>query len=918
LLDIASICQTVLESSQLKELFQFDTAQICLWDEEASTLTATLRLPEEDVDIQHDQTYHLDEGFSGWIAAHQQTLLIDDAHTNTHAYIGVPLKVGLKLLGTLELVSTSPGIYTRQDVTLLEIVANQIAIAFDHARLFSETQHKVSELSLLFETSRELSSTLSYDELLRNLSRQMLMAFPADDCAIFDFDEATGALSLAHRCSDTMSRPHDVAQHLKESFGRTILTLPAWESSLKSRAPFILRVNGNTANVVETELLEQCESGSLFAVPLISRDKITGLLVLFALDPQSFSDDQIPLAQSLANQASIALDNARLFGLTDQRLQRRIDELSGLQRVSDELNSTLDLDKILDLVLAEAMRVTKANLGHVDLYDAHTRQLVAHKEQIGSEPSGANAATKDTGVAGQKIMTQTLDTGEAIIIADVRHHQDYVGFGDDTRSRVVVPIFYGSEPAGVINLESTRPNFFTDNQVRYLDSLANQAAVAIGNAQAYEEQRQEREQASRRIEQLSRLAEISHIFRSNRPMREVLEDIAFAISEAVGYQIVLISLVVDDPPVLHYEAGAGIGIPIFEFEAFLESAKPQPLARLQKILPEASRLSRSYFIPVERSDVWRGQFELGYVATQASADEEIQAKGRWQAGDVLFVPLTDTEDNIIGLLTVENPDTGERPSVASVETLEIFANHAATAIENARLFLLEQQRRRLADTLRGVAEAISSQLELDELLNIVLRELSNVIEYDSASVLRLEEDRLVVIGGRAWEYSQQVIGLAFSMLKENPHRVVIETQEPVNIGDAQMEYPLTFSSPPYNRVHGWLGVPLTYGANILGVMSLGSTQVGFFTPEDTEVALAFANQVAVAMQNARLFDEAHEQVRQLAALTEVAQALNRALDLNEVLNLVLDAVFDLVGLSKGSIWLVDESSHTVKIANTHR
>jgi GAF domain-containing protein len=454
LLDIASICKTVLASPQLKELFQFDIAEICLRDEETSTLAATLRLPEGDVDIKHAEIYQLDEGFSGWIAAHQQTLLIEDAHTNTeissksgldqfpyHAYIGVPLKVGLKLLGTFELASTSSGIYTQQDVTLLEIVASQVAIAFDHARLFGETQHKVSELSLLFETSRELSSTLSYDELLQNLSHQMMMAFPADDCAIFDFDEATGVLSLVHRCSDTMSRPHAVAQGIKESFGRTLITVPAWESSFKSRAPFILRTDGDNANVVETGLLEQCQSGSLFVIPLVSRDKITGLLALFAVDPQSFSDDQIPLAQSLANQASIALDNARLFGLTDERLQRRIDELSGLQRVSDELNSTLDLDKILDLVLAEAMRVTKANLGHVDLYDARTRQLVAHKEQIGTEPSSADAATKNIDVTGQKIMTQTLNTGEAMIIADVRHHEDYVGFGADTRSRVVVPIF---------------------------------------------------------------------------------------------------------------------------------------------------------------------------------------------------------------------------------------------------------------------------------------------------------------------------------------------------------------------------------------------------------------------------------------------------------------------------------------------
>jgi GAF domain-containing protein/DNA-binding response OmpR family regulator len=933
LLDVASICQTVLGSPHLKELFQFDTAEICLWDEEISTLTATLQLPDESVVIQRDQIYQLNQGFAGWIAAQQQTLLIDDAHTNTqlfpkagldqfpyHAYLGVPLKVGLKLLGTMELAAKSPGVYTPQDVTLLEIVANTVAIAFDHARLFDETQHKVSELSLLFETSRELSSTLSYNELLQSLSRQMMMAFPADDCAIFDVDEATGVLSLAHRGSDSTPRQHGVAQGLKESFARMLTNLPAWESAFKSRLPFILHTAGGTTTAIESDLFAQCDSQALFAVPLVSRDKITGLLVLFALDPQAFTDDQIPLAQSLANQASIALDNARLFGLTDQRLQRRIDELSGLQRVSDELNSTLDLDKILDMVLAEAMRVTKADLGHVDLYDAHTRQLVAHKEQIGTgQPSSGNAAAKNIAVAGQKIMTQTLDTGEAIIIADVRHSEDFAGFGPDTRSRVVVPIFYGSEPAGVINLESAHPGFFTESQMRYLESLANQAAVAIGNAQAYDTQRLEREQASRRIDQLSRLAEISNIFRTNRPLQEVLEDIAFAISESVGYQIVLISQVVNNPPELRHVVGAGIGIPISEFEGFLKSAKSQPLEKLPAVLQQATRLSKSYFIPVDHINIWRGQFELGYAAVGATPGEtEPQAHGRmWQTGDVLLIPLVDTEDNILGLLTVEAPDSGERPTVSTVETLEIFANHAATAIENARLFDLEQQRRRLADTLRGVAETISSQLEFDELLNVVLRELSNVIEYDNAAVLRLEEDKLVVIGGHTRGYSQQVVGLTYSMLEVNPHRLVIETQEPIIIGDAQKEYPGTFSRPPYDRVRGWLGVPLTYGANILGVMALGSTEVDFFAREDSDVALAFANQVAVAMQNARLFDDARNQVRQLAALTEVAQALNRALDLNEVLNLVLDAVFDLVGLSQGSIWLVDELTHTVKIANTH-
>jgi GAF domain-containing protein/DNA-binding response OmpR family regulator/nitrogen-specific signal transduction histidine kinase len=931
LADITAICRAVLDSPQFKELFLFDAAEICLWNDQTKTLTTKLRLPEDKAEIQaYDRAYQLNQGYTGWVAAHQNALLINDTHQHPdvtpkvgldsfpyRSLLAVPLLAGQKLLGTLELAAVPVNAYTQQDVTLLEIVANQMAMAIDHVRLFEETQRKVAELSLLSEASRELSSTLSYDELLRSLSRQMIRTFPADDCAIFEFDEASDTLELVHQSSATAPDEAEAeCDFNKESFTRAITNIPAWQASFKEQTPFIIRLNDPATKPEEVTLLEQGNCGVMMAIPLASRDKVTGLLVLFSVDSQAFTDDQIPLAQSLTSQANIALENAHLFGLTDQRLQRRIDELAGLQRVSSELNSTLDLDRILGLVLEEALRVTKADLGNVNLYDAGTGKLVAHKEQ--GETDRIQAIDETSSQNGQRIMERALHTGEPILIPDVRENEDYVGFGKDTRSRVAIPIYYGGEPVGVINLESNRLNAFTRNQLRYLEALANQAAVAIGNAQVFEEQKREREQASRRIDQLSRLAEISSIFRTNRPLHEVLEDIAYAIIDSVGYNVVLISLVSDDPPVFYHEVGAGI--PLAQFEELQNSKNVLLLSNLKEIMREEFRLSNTFFIPVEHEKVWQDKWDIPYMTTHRSLDSAARkpqsSDQTWQTGDLLFVPLTDTQDNIIGLLTVEDPDTGERPTISSIQTLEIFANHAATAIENARLFELEQQRRRLADTLRGVAEAISSQLEFDELLNIVLRELASVVDYDSASVQRLEEDRLVIIGGRAWEYSQQVIGLSFSMMGINPHRLVIETQEPVIIKDASQEFPESFSSPPYNRIRSWLGVPLTYGTNILGLMSLGSTKVDFFTQEDAEVALAFANQVAVAMQNARLFDEARQQVRQLAALTEVAQALNRALDLNEVLNLVLDAVFDLVGHSLGSIWLIDTYSNTVKIANT--
>ncbi|MEW5957908.1 MAG: GAF domain-containing protein, partial [Chloroflexota bacterium] len=751
--DLASACHTILGMPHLRQLFEFDLAELCLWEEQSQTLNSIERLPEDHAQIQSfGRTYQVNEGFTGWIAAHQESLLISDVQTQTEpaplagsanfpyrSYLGVPLKTGSEFLGTLELVAVLPGFYNSGDLALLEIIAGQAAIVLDHAR----------------------------------------------------------------------------------------------------------RIN-----------------------------------------------------------------------LTDQQLQQRVEELGGLQRVSHELNSTLDLNKILSLVLEEAMRVTQASFGNVSLYDPQTRALTAHQERMRETDQPGLAQTVPV---QNSIMGRALRSGQTVLVPDVRLDPDFIDYGRAIRSQIVVPIFYGGEPAGVINLESRNLNCFTADQTRYLEALANHAAVAIGNAQAFQTQKLEREQAGRRAGQLVRLADISNSFLTNRPLQEVLEDIAYAIVDSVGFNVVLISLVQGQPPVISHEVEAGI--PLIQFNAFkaLQAEQKQSLANLDEIMQDEFCLGRTYFIPAERMEVWRDRLDIPYVEKYQPDELNDQAAtidNAWQIGDLLFIPLKDTENKIIGLLTVQDPDTGQRPDPATLQTLETFANHAAAAIENARLFELEQDRRRLADTLRGVAETISSQLDLDQLLNVVLQELKKVVNYDSASVQLLQEDRLIIIGGHGWQDSQRVTGLSFPMEGHNPNRKVIEMQEPVIEGDVQKTYPASFSRPPHDRVRSWLGVPLTYGTNILGLMALDSHEVDFFTQENAEVVLAFANQVAVALQNAYLFDEARQQVRQLAALTEVAQSINRALDLDEILNLVLDAVFDLSGENKGFIWLIDPNTNTVKIANT--
>lgn len=668
---------------------------------------------------------------------------------------------------------------------------------------------------------------------------------------------------------------------------------------------------------------------SALAVPLrlVDGDTAGVLLVVDKLETPGFlpQDEQTLLHLVNLSGVSFVIEDLILYQQErpaqesvrlKQQLQQRIDELAGLRRVSSELNSTFDHERVLTLVLHEAVRVTRADYGRLYLYAPEIKEFAVTRDGEGA--TLVQAALPAPPMASQALVARLNHRRHPVLVSGLFEDQDNSGQAGEFRSAVLVPVYYGDELAGLIHLESKQLDFFNQDQLIYLEALSSQASVAVYNARTFQEQKLEREQASRRAEQLARLSEISNAFRTNRPLHDVLEDIAYAIVESVGYEVALISLVEGTPPRIRHQVGAGI--PLAELKALRHSeAAGQPLAVLEPVMSDEFRLSNSYFVPAEKMGSWRDKFNVPYLEKErpftltpglTGESEEL-----WRTGDLLLTPLRDTEENIIGLLTVESPDNYRRPDPASVETLEVFANYAAVAIESARLFELEQHRRRLADTLRGVAEAISSQLDFDELLNIVLQALRKVVDYDSTSVQLLQEDRLVIIGGQGWEDRQQILGLSFSMEGDNPNRIVIETQEPLIVKDSQQEYPISFG-PPHDHIRSWLGVPLTYGTNVLGLMAVDSKQVNFFTGEDAQVVLAFANQVAVALQNAQLFEEARRQVRQLAALTDVAQALNRALDLNEVLNLVLDAVFDILGHHKGSIWLIDNTSRTVKIANT--
>ncbi|HBY96094.1 MAG TPA: hypothetical protein DEP84_19415 [Chloroflexi bacterium] len=255
-----------------------------------------------------------------------------------------------------------------------------------------------------------------------------------------------------------------------------------------------------------------------------------------------------------------------------------------------------------------------------------------------------------------------------------------------------------------------------------------------------------------------------------------------------------------------------------------------------------------------------GQLVVRQVATYPVSDLR-QLMEREGLRLVVSVPLM-AKGRMLGAL---NLGTRSLRSLAPEELalLASIAQQIGVAVENARLYDAEQARRRQAATLLQVASVVGSTLELDEVLDRILDQLRRVVDYDSASIQLLQQGKLQVIAGRGYADVKQALGMTIPLSEEFPNQRVVEEGRPVNLADAPVLYP-AFRGLPYAQMRSWLGVPLSVQERIIGMITLDRREPGGYGEEEVQLATAFADQAALALENARLY----QQAEQLAVVEE--------------------------------------------------
>lgn len=395
------------------------------------------------------------------------------------AWIGVPLYAGAETIGALSLASRNPSVvFSAEQLNMLQAIADQAAGAIVKTRLLQETEVRARQLSLINEIGRNLTSTLDLSTLLNQVLDNAVDIINCEAGTLFLVDEETGELIF-----EVVTGPvadELVGQRLAPGTGHV------GQAVNTGKADIVNQVYKTSEWARKPDERTGFQTRDLLLVPMVVKDRVIGVIeVINRRDGYPFTLDDQELLTAFASQAGIALENARLYTLTDQQLAARVDELSVMQRIDRELNASLDTQRAMRITLDWAMNQSGADAGLVGSVDdgslqimvdqGYDQELVPFLDRELPLDSFAALRSAVSNADTQIIQRDQLTDGKRQIS----------GLLEGMKSQLVYPIRREDQVIGVLLLESLRDEPWAEDMQGFLSRLSDHAAIAIANAQLF-------------------------------------------------------------------------------------------------------------------------------------------------------------------------------------------------------------------------------------------------------------------------------------------------------------------------------------------------------------------------------------------------------------------------------------------------
>ncbi|HLY28511.1 MAG TPA: GAF domain-containing protein, partial [Aggregatilineales bacterium] len=532
-----------------------------------------------------------------------------------------------------------------------------------------------------------------------------------------------------------------------------------------------------------------------------------------------------------------------------------------LRDITATLSSTLDMQVVMTRILDNVGRVVPHDLADIALIDGDSARVAYARGWSPEEEAVLRAHRLPLSATS---LHEMLTNNAALVIADTYTYPGWVKLTPGIRSYVAAPMRVHGQTIGFLRLTSVKAGFFSADHARYLQAFADQAAIAIRNAQVFSAEREQRALAEALRDSLATLSSTLDL---DVVMRHILDNVG----RVVPHDWADISLIEGDVVRLAYLRGWSS-----EEEVPLKAHRLSVNASGYKQMLEKNE-------PLIIADTYSDE---GWIKLTPQIRSYVAAPMRVHGQTIGFLQLTSAK---VGFYV---PD--------QARYLQAFADQAATAIRNAQVFSAEQEQRALAESLRDSLAALNSTLNLDMVMRRILENVGRVVPHDWAHILRIEGDNARMAYSRGWSTEEEVeikkVRLPLSapgvadLLKENAAPAIVPDTN---------NYPGWIHISP--KMRSYAGAAIRVRGQVTGFLELLSTTPGFYGPIYAERLQAFADQAAIAIENAQLYAESLRHADELQGRVERRTAeLQRSKDhVEAILNNSSDAI--LVALDDGSI-----------------
>lgn len=599
---------------------------------------------------------------------------------------------------------------------------------------------------------------------------------------------------------------------------------------------------------------------SLISIPLVHQNRFIGLIDSYTFERFEFSDQAqrrlvMAALSAFARQAAEAVKNADLTN-----------EFEALHGINQILAGTFDEDTIIRQILSKGLELMGTDIGWLYLVDKNTGMLVL-KDALGL----AGDAVEPERALGVGVTGWVADTGQALNVLDVAHEALHIPTpGVDVQSEVAVPLRREEETIGVLTVKSRFRHAFNDDDVNLLMSLAAQAAIVISRAKL-----------TKHLQAVSRLA----LTGSNR---EVANYVVEAVRDLTGAEVVLWTVGERTGQAERYlEMAASKG----DFDAGFMNEARVPLIPEKSITALALAEGR----PLVRADILADEIEPKFFHFA-----EARRQG-WHS--FMAAPLLGRDGEWLGALNLYSPEIAKFGNPED-ELMRTFANQAAVAIQNARLFDEAQRRIRDLEIINEVGVIMGTKLQTEDLLQTIVAQIAQQLKCAQCTLFFPHKEQETL-----WLVPRVSVGLTSSRPGQRRFKPgeglvgwVFREGRSVVLDDATADPRFVPATGPQEQPRSMLVAPVKVGDQTIGVISTDQAKFGWFSENDRRWVDTLARQAGIAIQRALA----------LELLQDIGKRIiNPQRKVDDILQQIVTGAIELTGTTAGVIHLISEDGRSV-------